>query len=741
MPAPHAQSSSCAASRCPLVAACRRAALMTATCALSAAGPYSALRAQQSPRSAQDSLQQSAAHATLSRVLVADSTRRARSYTVARTSSATRTLTLLRDLPQAMTVIGQALIADQAMQSMGEVVRYVPGITMGLGEGHRDAPTIRGNSTTADFFIDGIRDDAQYYRDVYNIERVEALKGSNAMMFGRGGGGGVLNRVTKEAGWLPTRTATVTGGTFDQRRATLDVGQRVSNTVAARVNGLYENSATFRQFSDNERIGINPTAAVMLGRTMLRVGYEFNRDHRLVDRGIPSFQGAPAVTPITTFFGDPSASASRLDAHAASATIERQLWRGTARVVDGIQLRNRSRYMTYDKFYQNVFPGAVNATATMVNLAGYNNGTDRQNLFNQTDITATIISGGLRQTMLVGAELGTQRTDNVRATAYFGAAGSTNTSFAVPFTAPSVSSPVTFRQSATDADSRTTVTTQAVYAQDQIEIGAHVQAVMGIRFDRLHVDYTNNRTGTTLSRPDNLVSPRVGLIYKPVTPLSVYSSYSVSYLPSSGDQFGSLTATSQTLEPEQFTNREVGVKWDARADLALTAAVYRLDRTNTTAPDPVTPAVIVQTGAQRTTGWELGVTGAPLSRWQVTGGYSNQTATIVERTSAAAAGARIPLVPRQTVSLWNKLQVVPRVGVGLGVVHQAGMFAAIDNTVRLPAFTRYDGAAFLTLTRVLRAQVNVENLLDTRYYPTSHSNNNIMPGSSRTVRVAMHVTP
>jgi catecholate siderophore receptor len=677
---------------------------------------------------------------TLNRVLVADSTGRKRSYLVSRTSTATRTPTLLRDVPQSATIIGPALIADQAMQSMAEVVRYVPGITMGQGEGHRDAPTIRGNSTTADFFIDGIRDDAQYYRDVYNIERVEALKGSNAMVFGRGGGGGVLNRVTKDAGWQPTRAGTITGGSFNQRRATIDAGQGFGAHAAARLNGLYENSATFREASDNERIGINPTLSLMLGRTLVRTGYEFYRDERVVDRGIPSFNGAPAATPIATFFGDPSQSRSDLTAHAVAATIDRELWNGNA-VIDGIQLRNRSRFMTYDKFYANVFPGAVNATATSVNLAGYNNGTDRQNLFNQTDLTTTITRGALRQTLLVGAEFGRQRTDNHRETAYFGAAGSTSTSYAVPFDAPRVAAPVTFRPSATDADNRTTVTTQAVYAQDQIAIGPHVQAVLGLRFDRLTMDYVNNRNGQTLRRPDHLVSPRAGLVYKPVQAVSVYGSYGVSYLPGSGDQFASLTATSQALEPEQFTNREIGAKWDARADLSLTAAVYQLDRTNTTAPDPVTPAVIVQTGAQRTNGWEFGISGSPVARWQVAGGYANQIARIVTRTSAAAAGARVPLVPRHTMSLWNKVQVSRRVGAGMGIVYQDRMFAAIDNTVALPSFTRIDAAAFLTITRALRAQVNVENLFDVRYYPTSHSNNNIMPGSSRMVRVAMHVTP
>src|SRR6185436_10031010 len=136
----------------------------------------------------------------LKSVVVTGNNTRASSYLRLESSSATKTPTLLRDVPQAVTVINRALIKDQAMQNMADVVRYVPGVTMGQGEGNRDQPTIRGNSTTADFYVDGVRDDAQYFRDLYNIERVEALKGSNAMIFGRGGGGGVMNRVVKEAG-------------------------------------------------------------------------------------------------------------------------------------------------------------------------------------------------------------------------------------------------------------------------------------------------------------------------------------------------------------------------------------------------------------------------------------------------------------------------------------------------------------------------------------------------------------
>ena len=181
--------------------------------------------------------------------------------------------------------------------------------------------------------------------------------------------------------------------------------------------------------------------------------------------------------------------------------------------------------------------------------------------------------------------------------------------------------------------------------------------------------------------------------------MSVYGSYSVSYLPSSGDQFSSLTVITQQVEPEQFTNYEVGAKWDARPALSLTTAVYRLDRTNTRATDPNDPTRIVQTGSQRTNGYELGINGAITPVWKIAGGYAYQNAFVTSATAAARAGAVVGQVPHNTFSLWNNYQVHPRVGVGLGVLYRSDMFATIDNTVVLPAYTRADAAAFVRLSR------------------------------------------
>ena len=652
---------------------------------------------------------------------------RSRGYAAARTTSATRTDTPLRDVPQSVSVVSRDVIDDQAMQGIADVARYVPGITMGHGEGHRDAPTIRGNSSTADFFVDGLRDDAQYFRDLYNVERVEALKGPNALIFGRGGGGGVLNRVSKEAQWAPIRAFTAEGGSFDHRRATLDLGQAFGAGAAVRLNGVYEESGGFRDAADLQRYGLNPTVALALGeRTTLRAGYEYFSDDRTVDRGIPSFQGRPSDTDLTTFFGNPDASFATMRIHAATAGVEH--------AAGGVTLRNRTRFADYDKFYQNSYPGALNPEGTQVTLSAYNQSIGRRNLFNQTELVYAAATGSLRHTLLLGAEFGRQETENYRLTGYYNDAA---TSVSVPFAEPTVAIPITFRQSATDADNRTTAAIAGAYVQDQVELSWAVQAVVGLRWDRFAVDFRNERTDEELSRTDDLLSPRAGLVLKPVDALAVYGSFSVSFLPSAGDQFASLTATSRTLEPERFTNYEAGAKWDVRPGFALTTALYRLHRTNTTAPDPNDATRVVQTGSQRTTGLELGATGEVTRFWQVAAGFAAQRARITSTTTAAPEGNVVPLVPERTFSLWNRLQVIRPLGVGIGLVHQSDMYAAVDNTVTLPGFTRVDGAVFVRVSSRLRAQLNVENLLDERYYATSHGNNNIMPGAPRTLRISL----
>ena len=648
-------------------------------------------------------------------------------YTVPVMSSATRTPTPVRDIPQTINAVTREQIQDQMLLSIGDVVRYMPGITAHQGENNRDQVIIRGNSTSADFFVNGVRDDVQYYRDLYNLERVEALKGPNAMVFGRGGGGGVINRVVKEAGFAPLPAFTVQGGSFNDRRFTTDLDQPFGEHFAGRLNAMYENSDSFRNFVGLERYGIAPSFTIAPSQdTKMVLGYEHFSDHRTADRGIPSFELRPVDVPVETFFGNPSDSRVRADVNIGTVNFEH--------LAGPLNIRNSSLFADYDRKYQNFVPGAVTPDKVSDTLTAYNNATNRRNIFNQTDLIYTMNTGSIRHVLLGGSEFGLQLTDNFRNTGFF---DDTTTSILVPLANPTINTPVTFRQSPTDADNHLNTKIAAAYLQDQIELTPHIQFLAGIRYDYFDLNYHNNRTGDDLNRIDNLVSPRLGIVVKPFMSLSAYGSYSVSYLPSSGDQFSSLTTITEQVKPEKFQNYEVGVKWDPTRYLSVTTAAYLLDRTNTRSTDPSDPTRIVQTGATRTVGYEVGVVGNVTRKWKVSGGYAYQNGYIRNATTAAPAGAQVAQVPHNSFALWNNYQLIPRLGVGLGILNRSDMFAAIDNTVVLPGYTRLDAAAFVFLSEKLRLQVNIENLLDTKYYVNADNNNNISPGFPIAVRAGL----
>jgi catecholate siderophore receptor len=650
-------------------------------------------------------------------------------YLVKQTSTATKTDTLLRDTPQAITVVSQELIRDQAMQSMADVIRYVPGVVTAQGEGNRDTAVFRGNSSTGDFFVDGIRDDVQYYRDFYNIDSVEALKGSNAMIFGRGGSGGVINRVTKQAQWTPVSEASISLGSWNSRRATVDLGRALDQNFAFRVTGMAENSESYRTGYHLRRSGINPTLAIRAGdNTSVVLGYEHFNDNRTADRGVPSYKGKPLAVDASTFFGnaDMSPTWSRVDA--LTAYIDHDFG-------NGVSLRNRSRYANYDKFYQNIFSGAVSSNGQSVALNAYNNATQRSNLFNQTDLVFDVTSGSIKHKLLAGVELGQQKTDNFRNTGYFSSVGANATSITVPIVNP-YTNQVVFRQGATDANNYGEVDTAGIYVQDQIEWNTQWQTVVGLRRDRFAVDFLNRRTNDKIKVTDTPVSPRLGLVFKPMVDVSIYGSYSIAYVPRAGDQLSSLTASNKAFDPEKFKNIEIGAKWDAMKDLSLSVALYQLDRSNVAITDPSDSTKTILVDGQRSKGVELSVTGKITSAWSIMGGYAYQDAKITKTQSATVlAGASLAQVPKHSASLWNRYDLNDSWGFGLGIVYRSEIYPSTDNTVVLPGFTRVDAAAFYNLNSQVRLQFNLENLADKSYYASANSNNNITPGSPRALRL------
>ncbi|MBL9187051.1 MAG: TonB-dependent siderophore receptor [Opitutaceae bacterium] len=660
------------------------------------------------------------------------SDRREKTYVTPRSVSATKTDTALVNVPQSISVVTRELIDDQAMHSIGDVTRYVPGAGIAQGEGNRDTPVLRGNSTTADFFVDGIRDDVQYFRDLYTVDRVEVLKGPNALIFGRGGSGGLVNRVSKQATGATTRELSLLFGSWNQFRATLDAGEAISLTLAFRLTALFEDADSYRDDVTLRRYGVNPTLAWRLApRTTLRAGVEHFHDERVADRGVSSFQGRPVRTAASTFFGDPAQSTSDATVNSAFATLDHTF-------TNKIALRNHTRFGRYEKFYQNVYPGAVNAAGTTVAISAYSNATDRDNLFNQTDVILPFATGSVQHQVLAGLELARQETENLRLTGYFTTISPTTTSISVPLAAPRSTLPLMFQPNATDASNQGVAKTAAIYAQDQIALLPQLHAIVGVRLERFSVDFRNRRTGAPVANTDHFVSPRAGLIFKPAEHVSIYASQSMSQVPRAGEQLSSLSLTNRSLDPEEFENREIGVKWDLRPDLAFSAAAYRLDRSNVAITDPADPTKSLLVDGQRAQGVELGLTGRLTANWSIVGGYAYQDGTIKTTQSATVvAGARLAQLPRHTFSLWHRYDLNPQWGLGLGTIYRDEMFASADNTVRLPGFVRFDGALFYRLSARFRAQLNVENLLDRGYSATAHSNTNITPGSPRAFRVSL----
>ena len=635
-------------------------------------------------------------------------------------AGATKTVTALRDIPQTVSVLPRELLADQNTQSLAGAMTNVPGVTVAQGEGNRDQIVIRGISTASDFFVNGIRDDQERFRDLYNVERIEVVQGPAAVLFGRGGGGGIVNLVTRRPSRGAPADLVIGLGDYGHKRATAQFGGGLRGSADYRVSLVAEDSGGFRDGFFLRRYGVNPVVGVTLGRaTTLTVGVEHLYDRRLADRGVPSFAGRPVAVRPGQFFGSLSQNHARVGTDDGYAQFEH-------RVSSRLTLRNSVLAGRYDKAYQNVYPGSAVSAAGTLSLSAYNHGIDRRNVFNQTDVIYEMRTGGVTHTLLGGSEFGHQGQDEQRHTAATigGVSLATSVRDANFAAAPLV------------IDRHATSDVAAAYVQDQVAFGRRWKAVAGARTDRFSVRVDDHLpSNVDLSRSDVATSPRAGLIYQPTSSASIYTSYSYTFLPS-GQTLG-LAVTTAELKPESASNYEVGSKVDLLSQrLNVSAAVFRLDRNNVKNTDPDDPGRLVLTGQQRTEGLVLSAAGSLMARWKIYGGYSLLRAQVLRDTVAAPAGRAVGLVPRAQGSLWMTYDVSKRWGGGGGIVGRARMFASFSNQVELPGFGRVDGLVYYRFG-AHRLSLNVENLLDARYFATANGDNNVSPGAPRSVQLTL----
>jgi len=654
--------------------------------------------------------------------------------------NALRTPTPIIDVPQSLTIVTSDQFHRQGFDSIGDIINYIPGVSNSQGEGHRDSVVFRGVRSTADFFIDGVRDDVQYYRPLYNIEQVEILRGPNALLFGRGGTGGILNRVTKKGiigeQFTGYRASIDTFGAFGVE---LDTNISSTDTSAFRLNAMYESLDNHRDFYDGTQIGLNPTAHFELSdATSLDLSYEFIDHERFIDRGIPTgTNGEPVEAFQDIVFGDPELNTTELQAHIFRATLQH-------RFSDTLKGRVSAFYGDYDKMYQNLYASGYDPanSPNVVTLDGYLDTTQRQNLILSGDLIGEFQMGGLRHTVVAGVEYIDTVNNNDRYNTFFDQTADDNESFiierplnirgGVGVNASGDPTSNDFTVSIND-DTEADVSVFSVYLQDEIEISEKLDIIIGARFDSFDIDVYNVVADESRSRTDEEISPRFGVVYKPMENVSLYGSYSESFLPRSGEQFANINGSNNALDPNTYTNVEAGVKWDFSSNLSFTAAVFEIEQSSPQVADndPSTLDVI----DSETTGFEAQLQGQLTDQWFVSAGYSRLNGEIVNRNGAT--GLRPRELPENMFSIWSGFQLNDQFGFGAGLTYQDESFINNSNSAVLPAFTRVDAAVFYDVSDNFRVQLNVENLTDELYFPTSHSTHQATVGAPLNARLTI----
>jgi len=669
-----------------------------------------------------------------------------------------RTGTPLIDIPRSISVYSEQRLKDQGVTSIEQIVDYTPGVTNSQGEGHRDAILFRGQPrSTADFYVDGVRDDVQYYRALYNVEQVEILRGPSALVFGRGGTGGIVNRVMKKPviGYDFTNIDTTVdtfGATLTQFDWNESLWSRTTGVdgkggkqiieepwAAFRLNAFYEHLGNHRDFYDGDRVGVNPTLGLELGPdTRLDLSYEFNNHERFIDRGIPvGANGLPVRSFVDTVFGDPDQNFHELESHTIRGRVGHRFsdnWRGSVTAF----------YGDYDKTYQNFYASGYNPATNVVTIDGYVDDTLRETFVLSGDLIGEFDTGAIGHKVLLGAEYTRTSSAQDRFNAFWDTSMDDTEDFnAANFRlrgGAGINSAGNLAtnnyQADLNDDTRVHIDTHSVFIQDEIALGDHLDLVLGARFDSFDIEVFNAVNGETRTRKDEEVSPRLGVIFKPVENVSAYGSYSESFLPRSGEQFANINGNNHVLDPNTFSNLEGGVRWDIFPDLSLRTALFEIEQSSPQVADndPATFDVIDTV----TNGFEAELTGAVTDRWFVSTGYTYLDAEQVNR--MGPTGLRPQEVPEHMFSIWNQYQATDRLGLGLGVIFQDERFANNGNTSIMPDYTRVDAAVFYQLSDTYRIQVNVENLLDTVYFPHSHSTHQVSVGAPINAAISLRGT-
>jgi catecholate siderophore receptor len=625
----------------------------------------------------------------------------------------------LQDTPQSITIVPQKLIQEQAGTTLRDALRNVPGITATAGEGggnQGDVFTIRGFNARNDTFIDGVRDSGSYFRDAFNFESVEVLKGPSSTFFGRGSTGGIINQVSKTPRLETTNyNGIFSGGMGQFWRGTMDINQPLTQVLpnaALRLNLMaHRDNVVERDIIEVRRVGFAPSIAFGLGTpTQVTVSYLMQHEDNIPDYGFPYINGAPLRTDRSTFYG------LTRDKEETWVNI------GTARLDhrfnDIFNLRNTLRYSGVDRDSAVTNPTAV--LPNTLNRSRPQRDTKETILDNQTDLTAKFDTFGFGHTATTGIELSRETFDFRR----FASTGP-NTTIIDPnhHQAPAA------RILAQNSD--TTAQGFGIYAADQIKLHEYFDIVGGVRWDYFGTKVDDKFLNDKRHQLDKMWSYRSGLVFHPTASQSYYFSYGSSFNPSA--EGVNLNVATNGTPPEKNQIFEVGAKiafFDGA--LNLQSALFRIDKTNARTPNPIDatlPNVI--TGKQRSQGFEIGLVGRVLPGVNVFTGYTFLNTEILKDNTAANVGKQIANVPEHSANLWMTYDFLETWQIGGGPSYVGSRYSNNANVNRIPGFVRWDSTIAYQITRNLQLRINGINLTNQLYFD-SISGSKAVPAAGRT---------
>ena len=650
------------------------------------------------------------------------------------------------DVPQSVSIITVEDIRNQGFRQIGDLIRYTPGVNTSQGEGHRDAVVFRGVRSTADFYQDGVRDDVQYYRSLYNVEQVEILKGANALLFGRGGTGGLINRVSKTAKIGETFGALDSGAdTFGGADVALDGNIEVSDTIAFRINFHADSLANHRDMFDGDRVGVNPTMRFELNpSTTLDLSYEYADHERFIDRGIPTDDVSGGTNLPIDALNKFVIGTSDLN----KTTLEANILKGNLvhNYSDSGKINFSVTANDFNKMYKNLY--ASDYASGIVTLDGYADVTTRETL----SISLSNVNEFDRGTLAVGIDILDTENNNFRYNTFWSTTKDDNETFALTSSTPrplnfnvDADGNLTYVDYTSDLNNKsdTDIEVTSIYLTGNIDLSDQWKMILGARYDDVSISIKQygittpssganegkgalNGTNVTKSRDDSTVSPRFGVIYKPQDNMSLYLSYSESFIPRSGEQYKTFGTSGERFDPDVFENTEVGFKYDTDSGLSLALSYFDMEQIK--AAEDGTGGT--ETRALAIDGFEITLNGDIDERNAIRFGLASVDA--VRNTS----GDKAKEVPELTYSLWYTHQANDIFSISLGATYQDESIMNSATGPKLPDYTRLDMAMAITPNDNDVVRINIENLGDETYYPHSHSNHQASVGESQNMRIS-----